>query len=372
MNWTFWLNIVSLHLSELVRALASMPDQTVTVVAEHELAERRKAIGWNTPDCSPAHVLIGPSDVEIEEVIARHHGQKSVHIIGGGFKSGSLNRRVLFRFANSGALIGLMSESADSRGILGSARRAKYFLERYSVGDKLDFIVAMGQAGVQWYKSVGYNSFRIFPFIYVTERPNLELESSSERNDTRVFRILYLGHFIRRKDGVTAIRALAKLLDCNWQFDAAGDGPDLEHWKRVAAECGVADRIRFLPSVNNKMIGNLLEHADLLLLPSRFDGWGAVVNEALMCGVPVVCSDNCGASDLLREPWRGSIFTMGSGEDLQNVLRGWIKRGKRTKESSERIREWSRSLEGPQVAGYLVEIIKYLQEGGQRPCPPWY
>lgn len=29
-----------------------------------------------------------------------------------------------------------------------------------------------------------------------------------------------------------------------------------------------------------------------------------VVNEALMCGVPVVCSDNCGVAGLLREPWR--------------------------------------------------------------------
>jgi glycosyltransferase involved in cell wall biosynthesis len=120
------------------------------------------------------------------------------------------------------------------------------------------------------------------------------------------------------------------------------------------------------------MIGNLLEHADVLLLPSRYDGWGAVVNEALMCGVPVVCSDNCGAADLLREPWRGSTFKMGSVESLQIVLRGWIERGRRNEESTARIRDWSSALEGPQEARYLVEIVKYLQEGGQRPSPPWY
>jgi glycosyltransferase involved in cell wall biosynthesis len=371
MNWTFWLNIVSPHLSELVRALASMPDQTVTVVAEHELAEKLKVIGWNTPDCSPARVLIGPQQVDIEQLIKRGGGQESVHVVGAG-KRGSLNRRVLPHLARTGGVVGLLSETADGRGILGLARRAKYYLDRYFIEDKLDFVVAMGQAGVRWYESSGYDPSRIFPFMYVTERPVIISKSSNDWNDTGTFRILYLGHFIRRKDCQTAIRALARLKDCDWQFDAVGSGPELKRLKREAARSNVADRIRFLPAVNNKMIGNLLERADLLLLPSKHDGWGAVVNEALMCDVPVVCSDHCGALDLLREPWRGSTFKMGSVEDLQIVLRGWIERGKRNKESSARIRGWSSVIEGPQVARYLVELVEYIRGGGERPSPPWY
>lgn len=372
MKWTFWLDIVSIHLSGLVRALALMPDQSVTVVAEHELSERRKAIGWSTPDCSPAQVLISPSDAEVEQIIGQDRGRESVHIIGGGVKRGSLNRRILSRLAKTRSEVGLMLEAADSRGVLGLARRAKYSLDRFSVEDKLDFIVAMGQVGVQWYKAAGYDSSRIFPFAYVTERPVLAFGSNHERSEADPFQILYLGRIVRRKDGATAIRALKMLSDLDWQFDAVGDGPDLERWKRVAAECGIADKIRFLPSVNNNMIGNLLERADLLLLPSKHDGWGAVVNEALMCGVPVVCSDNCGASDLLRAPWRGSVFTTGSAESLRTALLERIEQGKRTRESSERIRGWSCSLEGPQVARYLVSIIKYLREGGEKPSPPWY
>jgi glycosyltransferase involved in cell wall biosynthesis len=370
-----WQDIVSPLLSPLARALASMPHQTVTVVAEDELTERRKAIGWRTPDCSPARVLIRPTDADVEQLIddegAGDDAQPSIHVLN-GLASVRLNRRVLPRLAKTGAMIGLLSESANNRGILGFARRAKYSRDRYCVGRHLDFILAMGQLGVSWFEAVGYDSSRLFPFSYVTEAPRRTSGESSQGNERGTFRIIYLGHILRRKDGPTAIRALGQILGCDWRFDIFGDGPDLRRWKKLASESGVVDRIRFHPAIENGRIGDLLHHADLLLLPSRRDGWGAVVNEALMSGVPVVCSDNCGAADLLREAWRGSIFKAGSTESLRCVLQGWIKGGQRTDDSSARIKEWSSALEGPQVARYLVEIVSFIQAGGVRPSPPWY
>ena len=370
MKWTFWQRVVSPHLSELVRALASMPGQSVTYVAEYELRDMRKSLGWNTPDCSPACVLIKPHFSEIEQLIALGSDQDSVHLIG-AWKRGSINHRVLSILAKTESTVGIALEGGDNRGIKGLARRAKYALERYFIEDKPDFLAAIGQLGVRWYESVGYDSSRIFPLIYVTERPAPASDNGGVWKEIEAFRVLYLGQFIRRKNIVTAIRALSGIPDLDWQFDAVGNGPDLKRCKRAADTSGVSGRMRFHDAVNNRMIGNLLENSDLLLLPSGYDGWGAVVNEALMCGVPVVCSDNCGAADLLREPWRGSTFKMGSVEDLQMVLRGWIERGKRTRESSTRIREWSSSIEGPSVARYLVEVVKYIRSGGTRPSPPW-
>jgi glycosyltransferase involved in cell wall biosynthesis len=372
MNWIFWQDIVSHLLSPLARALASMPDQTVTVVAEGELSQQRRAIGWRTPDCSPARVLIGPTDADIERLIGGDHGEPSVHLLN-GLPGVALNRRVLPHLAKTGAIVGLLSESADNRGVLGLARRAKYYRDRYLVGRNIDFVLAMGQLGVRWFESAGYDPSQIYPFAYVTERPVRISDNCDEGNEDKTFRILYLGQIIRRKDGVTAIRGLRKLSVRDWQFDIVGNGPDLRRWRKVASEGDVSDRIHFRPAVDNRVIGNLLQHADLFLLPSRRDGWGAVVNEALMSGVPVICSDNCGAADLLRESWRGSTFKTGSVESLRDTLQGWIEQhGRRTEESSARIREWSCALEGPRTARYLVEIVGHVRAGGPRPLPPWY
>jgi glycosyltransferase involved in cell wall biosynthesis len=372
MNWTLWQNILSPHLSAVARALASIPGQTVTVVAESELPDRRRATGWNTPDCAPAQSYIRPTDAEVERLIEANDGELSVHLLN-GLAGVPLNRRVLPRLVKTGAMIGLISESADNRGILGLVRRAKYRLDRYRVGQNLDFILAMGQLGVRWFESAGYDSSKVFPFAYVTERPVGISDHSDEERKHTTFRILYMGQIIRRKDGVTAIHGLRKLSDRDWEFDVVGNGPDLRRWRQVASEGGVADRVHFRPAVDNRVIGSLLQHADLFLLPSRRDGWGAVVNEALMSGVPVICSDNCGAADLLREPWRGSTFKTGSPESLRDILQEWIEQhGRRTEESSARIREWSSALDGPRTARYLVEIVGHVRAGGPRPLPPWY
>jgi len=60
---------------------------------------------------------------------------------------------------------------------------------------------------------------------------------------------------------------------------------------------------------------------DLLVLPSLHDGWGVVVNEALIQGVPALVSDACGAKTLIEVSGAGSIFEAGSADDLMRVLR---------------------------------------------------
>ena len=50
---------------------------------------------------------------------------------------------------------------------------------------------------------------------------------------------------------------------------------------------------------------------DLLVVPSHYDGWGVVVNEAVCAGVPVVCSDQVGANALIRKYGVGRSFQSG-------------------------------------------------------------
>ena len=46
----------------------------------------------------------------------------------------------------------------------------------------------------------------------------------------------------------------------------------------------------------------LFARADVFILPSRYDGWGVVVNQAIGAGLPVICSDAAGAGHDLVEP----------------------------------------------------------------------
>jgi glycosyltransferase involved in cell wall biosynthesis len=369
MKWTFWQNIISPHLSQLASALASLPNQTVTVVAWEELNAVRKSVGWQKPDCSPARVVLDPGKNEIDHLVRNRDSEMSIHLFGGA-SWGSQNRKVLFKLTHNNVIVGLISEAANN-GLLQVVRRTKYRFERYFLKNELSIILAMGHLGVHWFEQVGYDSTKIFPFSYVTNRPNITLKACRDRRPNTNYQIVYLGQFIKRKDCITAMRALAGIVASNWRFNIIGNGPDLLRWRSVAIELGLEERIQFCPSVSNSEIGNIFNHTDLLLLPSKWDGWGAVVNEALMCGVPVVCSSNCGAADLLRETWRGDTFEAGSIEDLRCKLSRWIERGKNS-DLRIRIQDWSHFIEGSTNADYLVEIIKYVQGKAKRPSPPWY
>jgi glycosyltransferase involved in cell wall biosynthesis len=61
--------------------------------------------------------------------------------------------------------------------------------------------------------------------------------------------------------------------------------------------------------------------SDLLVLPSEFEPWGLVVNEAMVCGVPAVVSDQVGARlDLIAPGTTGEIFPTGNQDALAVVL----------------------------------------------------
>jgi len=61
--------------------------------------------------------------------------------------------------------------------------------------------------------------------------------------------------------------------------------------------------------------------ADVFVLPSRHEGWGVVINQALGAGLPVICSDVVGAgTDLVEEEVNGLHFAAGDEEGLQKCL----------------------------------------------------
>jgi len=89
----------------------------------------------------------------------------------------------------------------------------------------------------------------------------------------------------------------------------------------------VGGRIQDAPA-NVEVIGRvprerLADHfawADYFVLPSRFDGYGFVVAEAMRMGVPVIVSDAVGAADLVSPGQNGWIFKSGDAGSLHDAM----------------------------------------------------
>jgi glycosyltransferase involved in cell wall biosynthesis len=101
----------------------------------------------------------------------------------------------------------------------------------------------------------------------------------------------------------------------------AGDGPLRSELEDLAAELGMAERVRFLGFENQSGLPAVYRAADVLVLPSAYEPFGLVVNEAFATGIPAIVSAACGsAGDLVREGSTGFVVEVGEVDDLADRL----------------------------------------------------
>jgi glycosyltransferase involved in cell wall biosynthesis len=102
----------------------------------------------------------------------------------------------------------------------------------------------------------------------------------------------------------------------------AGEGPLRGELEARAAAMGLAGRVRFLGFVNQSHLPGIYRAADLMVLPSVYEPFGVVVNEAMLCGCVVAASDHVGAArDLVAEGRTGFVYPCGDIDVLAEVLR---------------------------------------------------
>jgi glycosyltransferase involved in cell wall biosynthesis len=100
----------------------------------------------------------------------------------------------------------------------------------------------------------------------------------------------------------------------------AGDGAIRKELEQTAHELGIADHVRFLGFVNQSKLPAVYATSDLLVFPSEYEPFGVVVNESMLCGHPVVVSDQVGAQVLVQPGETGFIYPCGDVEQLTTIL----------------------------------------------------
>jgi len=363
-----WTNQLAIHQSALMRGLVKLGWKATMVVAE-DVSDDRRMIGWGAANFSGVNIVINPTRSQINNLLKED--QYTIHVFGAavGYPWG---RYALYRASQMRCRIGLMMEAADTDGWKAPFRYIKYSLLQTLLAKRLEFVLAMGALGVRWFKKCGFPSEKIFPFAYIVENSDSQISTLVRVDPKRYFHILFVGQLISRKRVDLLIKSIAHISEDNLRLSIIGDGPERERLKGLAARLGVWSRISWWGALPNVKVRDILTTADLLVLPSRFDGWGAVVNEALMAGTPVICTDHCGAADLLREKWRGEVVPRNNLPELISAIRRRLSQGSLQDKQREKIKNWATCISGKSAATYLDSIFAHVYQGKPRPTPPWY
>jgi glycosyltransferase involved in cell wall biosynthesis len=168
-------------------------------------------------------------------------------------------------------------------------------------------------------------------------------------------RFLFVGQLIERKGVRELLDAFALVEGGELAF--AGDG---ELSSLVVARAATDRRIRVLGHLDADELDELYARSDVLVLPSLYEVWGLVVNEALERGRPVIVSDQVGAAaDLVAGQETGLVVRAGSRDSLAAAMRAvltWSDREWQLRSQAARamMGRWTRE----QAADALVEAAR--------------
>jgi glycosyltransferase involved in cell wall biosynthesis len=175
--------------------------------------------------------------------------------------------------------------------------------------------------------------------------------------------ILCVGRASDPNKGIrTLIAALAKLPPPArlTLVDAGSSGEDARKWARSA---GCADRLDITGRIPNEELVNLYRRAALLVVPSRYEGFGLPAVEAMACGTPVVAA-SAGALPEVLEVGRGGVLVpRDDPEALAKAVAALLEQPELRKEMGSRARplveatfSWSRVAE--RTARIYHEVLR--------------
>lgn len=148
-----------------------------------------------------------------------------------------------------------------------------------------DAVREMGVADERIY--VGFNSVDVAAFA----RPRHVAESDGAGHN-----FVYVGQLIERKNVSDLIHAFAEVRNPDDYLTIVGTGTQEDELRGLVDALQLADRVHFEGAVAYAELPALLWGQETLVLPSREEVWGLVVNEALAAGLHVVVADSAGVA----------------------------------------------------------------------------
>jgi len=134
-------------------------------------------------------------------------------------------------------------------------------------------------------------------------------------------RLIFLGRIEDASKGVFWLPTIMDRLPQAVSLTVAGDGPDLPRLtRRLERHAG---RVRILGAVAPEFIPKLLASHDVMVVPSRFEGFGFTIIEAMAAGCVPVASHISGVTDtIIEEDISGLLFPVGDwGEAADRIAR---------------------------------------------------
>lgn len=176
------------------------------------------------------------------------------------------------------------------------------------------------------------------------------------------FVFLFVGKMIEIKNPLLLAEALKRLPDLQRMgFLAVGDGKLRAAFEHRTRDC-LGDRAVFTGFVNQSELGRYYTSADAMILSSRSETWGLVVNEAQIFGLPVIVSDKVGCrEDLVIQGETGYVFPSGDAAALAEAMSRLSLDRENARRMGEQGRKLARNYRVEDAVNGIVKALEYVK-----------
>jgi len=312
-----WMNMPGHHQSGFFEALRRCGVDLCVNYYEN-VTQRRREQGWPQVLTLPAGERFVAS--EVSELYETPEWQERIHIVPG--YGSRFTRKLSAELSRRRVAWIHWSERArgGARWVLTYPLKAWYARQ---VNRSALAALAIGELTRPDFIRWGIDPAKISVLPYSGLLPPATSETDAEtaafaRDAAPLF--IYIGALYPGKGVDLLIEAFVHIVRAHPKARLALVGADESRgrYRRVLEERGLRQQILLRGAVPFESLGAVLEAADVLVLPSRYDGWGMTIAEAAGFGKAVIASDACGATaHLIRHDWNG--FAIPSGDMMALV-----------------------------------------------------
>ena len=194
-----------------------------------------------------------------------------------------------------------------------------YFFFKY-----IDYFLYIGFLNKKFYQDLGVDKKKLYfapyavdnNFFFNKEKSNIVINKKYKKKI-----ILFVGKFIERKNTQEFLNLAAVFNNDNrFNFLMVGDGHQINLCNQFIKNHKLSN-IRIVGFKNQQELKNIYKKSFLLIVPSKYETWGLVINEAMASGLPVICSRNCSSSsDLIINGKTGYAYNLGDIKRVKKII----------------------------------------------------
>ncbi len=374
MDIVFWQLMPSHHQSGVMRHLAKTWNRKMHAVFDMKMLPERRKLGWQPPDMDSIelHFLDEEKNPQkfVSDFVAEH--RDAIHVLSGfrGCHSVELAWAKLRQYPTS--RLAVIAERPNMQTWKSYLKKLwyKHFIKKYR--RRFKAILPMGRLGMKWFQGIGCSEDALFPYMYQNDSMTAQQNTQTAAARSGNVKFVYAGQFIRRKGCDLLLRAIRMLPSNGWSLDMVGEGGELNDYIKSFIDSNKLP-IRYIGKCNSSEVVSCLQRYDVCIVPSRHDGWGMVVNEAIEAGLGVIVSDRTGASDLVEVSGAGIVVPANNVSALSGAMQSVLDNPGQVSLWQMKAKKFAPRICASSVGSYLHDVLTYsfLGRDIKRPEAPW-